>query len=88
MDSKFMKNLASKKTIGAKIEYLLEFGKGKPVSQAELSREVSVSSVWMNNIVRGKKIPSDTLLQRIANFFGLKAVDLFDEKRKELLGIN
>ena len=88
MDSTTTSALASKKTVGAKIEYLLENAFADRVTQAELSRRVGVSSVWINNVIRSKRQPSERLLTQIAEFFGIKPVMLFDDRRKKSLGIS
>jgi len=78
--------LANIKTLGKKIAWLMR-NRPEPISQVGLAAAVGVTPVWINNLVRDKRVPSDELLSKIAKFFGVTPVSLFDDKRRKSLGI-
>jgi ribosome-binding protein aMBF1 (putative translation factor) len=80
-------SIATLKTTHAKISWLMKNTGDAPLSQVALAEQVAVTPVWINNIVRGKRKPSDSLLQRIADFFGVSAISLWDDRRKKAVGI-
>lgn len=79
--------LASLPTTHKKIAWLMQNAHEQPLSQVALASQVAVTPVWINNIVRGKRKPSDSLLQRIADFFGVSPISLWDNQRKKAVGI-
>lgn len=65
--------------------YLREQGILKPkqsLSQSKLANLIGVSPVWINNIIRGDKFPSDEILCGIANTLNIKEEELFKVARR------
>lgn len=87
MANKKEASISQLKTTHAKISWLMKNTGDTPISQVALASKVAVTPVWINNIVRGKRKPSDSLLQRIADFFGVSAISLWDDRRKKAVGI-
>jgi DNA-binding XRE family transcriptional regulator len=69
----------------------------KKLSQSQLARMVGISTVWMNNICRGEKMPSNDILESIAECLLIDANEIFrvarrlppkliEDMKKEFLG--
>jgi ribosome-binding protein aMBF1 (putative translation factor) len=56
--------------------------RNKKLSQSQLARMVGISSVWMNSICRGEKIPNDEILLKIANTLMIDENELFKIARR------
>ena len=80
------KQLDQRSTLAEKLTWLMEC-RDKHISQVELAGEVGVTSVWINKILHDHERPSDSLLKRIAAYFSVPAVWLFDDDRKKSLGM-
>jgi DNA-binding XRE family transcriptional regulator len=71
----------------------------KKLSQSQLARMVGISTVWMNNICRGEKMPSNDILLSIAQNLLLDETEIFrvarrlppkiiEDMKKDFLGDN
>jgi transcriptional regulator with XRE-family HTH domain len=69
----------------------------KKLSQSQLARMIGISTVWMNNICRGEKMPSNEILQAIATSLMIDDTEIFrvarrlppqiiEEMKKDFLG--
>jgi transcriptional regulator with XRE-family HTH domain len=54
----------------------------KKLSQSQLARMIGISTVWMNNICRGEKMPSNEILQSIAKILLIDENELFRIARR------
>ena len=54
----------------------------KTLSQRELGKQLEVSSAWINNIIRGDKMPNDDFLLKLANFLEIDEHELFRVARR------
>lgn len=52
------------------------------LSQSHLARMIGISSVWMNQICRGEKMPSNDILIAIANNLLIDEYELFRVARR------
>lgn len=76
----FIENKLSEQEALLKSEGLLE--KNKKLSQSQLARMVGISTVWMNNICRGEKMPSNEILQAIATNLLIDEKEIFKVARR------
>jgi len=56
----------------------------KNITQGDLAKEISVSRQTIHSIENGKFVPSVLLALKLANFFDMKADDLFSLEEKDL----
>lgn len=54
----------------------------KKLSQSQLARMIGVSTVWMNNICRGEKMPSNDILLAIAENLLIDEAEIFRVARR------
>lgn len=54
----------------------------KKLSQSQLARMIGISTVWMNNICRGEKMPSNEILQAIAKSLMIDDKEIFKVARR------
>lgn len=71
-------------TFNQKFKKLIE---ERGVKQTDLAAEFGVTNVWISNLTRTSK-PSTKLLSKIAEYFGVKGIDLMGDKEKRLLGLH
>lgn len=63
-------------------EYLLSLRNNKGLSLAQVSKLLEISANYLSEIERGVKVPSDHLLQQLAEYYKVSEDDLFERYGK------
>lgn len=62
--------------------YLEDKRKKKGITSAEAAEKLGISRTYLSEIENGRKLPSDKLIQDLADFYGISEVDLFQRLGK------
>lgn len=59
-------------------EELKRLRKSRDMNLDEVGEKVGVSGVFISNIERGKRVPSDNLIEKLADVYGIEELDLYE----------